>query len=173
MLFDLIAASGKNSKIKYLYKDGAMYEPLSGGFNGYGTITSNNNVLKYTTSYNSETSNYVTWMLTNNVIDLTGYNWLYVDFAYVNQANIYIGFKGTNSNDNSKVIDAGINIAQSSGGVYKMPLNGLNSGSYKFGIACDGIAEGDNCTINSIWISSSDNYDATTCGQASFTISHG
>lgn len=158
----------------YLYNNGVMYAPLTSNFVGYGgTITNNNNMLTYTTNYNSTTGNYNTYLMTSERIDLTGYNWLYVDFNSVGQANICVGFDGPNAGG-QLIMDTCMKVAHiGTNTVYKISLSGVNSGSYKFGIACEGLASGDKGVINNIWLSASDAYEAKTATPQQFQLLYG
>ena len=159
--------------VTYLYNDGTMHSPLSSGFSGRGTVTNNNNMIKFSTSYNTNTLNYTTWSITTDSIDLTNYNWLYVDFSEVGQANVYVGFQDVSRSSTDSTIDACICVSNESDVVYKMSLDGINAGSYRFGIACEGMNDGDGCSINNVWLSASDAYDATTVTPVTFTATSG
>jgi hypothetical protein len=141
--------------VEYLFYNGIMYPPLSSGGINANVVDGKLEITKASANANSDYFYY-----TNDTIDLTGFNWLYVDINAIT-GTWFLGFHDPTNEDGYGYVRKGVamDLLQSYPGVYKMSLNGINTWTSKLMFRC-GYKSSGTVSLNGIWLSISDSYNA-------------
>lgn len=152
--------------VTYLYHNGTMYNPMSSGMSDYRMLYENTDNKLVLSAEQPGMGGTFCYLLTEEKIDLTGYNWLYID-VYSTGFDFYVGFGNYEGEYQQNVLDIAAHIK--SAGLYKVSLSGFNSGSYKFGFG-NYIESYENVLISSVFLCHDDVYDATELDQTYYMM---
>lgn len=99
-VLEWVALAHETESVKYLYKDGVMYSPLSDGFTTSGCTVSNvNNTLRYGVDYNYR--NYKTKAIVKTAINLSGFKYLCVKVGEICETSTVAGRSLISSQDSA------------------------------------------------------------------------
>ena len=154
-------------EIKYLYKDGILYEPFTDGFNAVGsTINNYNSNLKYTTTYNYR--NYKTRAINKTPINLSNFKYLCIKVGNIceysasagslvqtfstSSGNFYVGI---NTGRSDLVLTYAMRLTPSdSNGSYYADISNLDLiGNYWIGFGTEEIGQIASFYIKEMWVS--------------------